>query len=176
MARRYGRNQKRAHREQIKALHQVKECLTGSIQTAQEQVYQANQAIEHAISVLGEYSIALPPRIIPARDNWEPGMPLKVADPFELNDFSLDSIQAMSPTIKVHTLHSLLSGVETKDWSDAIHARISLYGHVVSYGINKAAIERLSTRALEETLRREIAPKLARGIAKAIKRPPLHAD
>ncbi|MEF9946796.1 MAG: hypothetical protein RR800_00385 [Comamonas sp.] len=176
MSRRYGRNQKRAHREQIKALHQVKECLTGSIQKSQHELGQANAAIEHAIRVLGEYSIALPPRIIPAGDGWRPGMPLQVADPFELNDFALDSINDMSPTVKFHVLHSLLASVHTEDWSDAIHAEISLYGQVVSYGIDKTGIDRLSTRALEDTLSGAIAPKLARAMAKAIKRPPLYVE
>ncbi|TYK70262.1 hypothetical protein FSY45_24670 [Comamonas sp. Z1] len=182
MARRYGRNQKRRHREQIAHLSERVESLVivcGTSETKQKFAYMKLQelqaVIDRAVDLLGEGHISLPPGNISVDAGLlESGAPLYYAPPPSL---SFDRIENPSPTLSMqHRLDQLLVGFEHAAWADSFHAYASVNGRRVGYAISRQSVERLNARALALTLEREIAPALAKHLAKALKLPPLHAD
>ena len=181
MARRYGRNQKRRHREQIAHLSGRVEslaivCSTSETkqQLAHMKLKELQAVIDRAVDLLGEGHISLPPGNISVDAGLlESGAPLYYAPPPSL---SFDRMEDPSPTLSMHRLDQLLVGFEHAAWAESFHAYASVNGRRVGYAISRQSVERLNARALALTLEREIAPALASRLAKALKLPPLHAD
>jgi hypothetical protein len=192
MSRRYGRNQKRRHREQIASLSSDALVLTNACSTSvakhafalnkckqlQATIEQLQAAIDHAIGTLGEGHIACPPAEREMPGQWiQSGIPMQL-----IPRPSLPDLLAISPdldatdTVRVHILHRLLVNVDTSAWSDSFHAHATLHGRRVGYSMSKQSIEVLSCDQLSRLLTTEIAPDLAKGLAKALKRPPLYEE
>lgn len=179
MARRYGRNQKRRHREQIASLSERVDSLAMTCSTAETkrqfaymQIAELQAVIDRAVNLLGEGHILLPPGNIEVDpSHLMHGAPIYL-DP--LPRCTLDWMEDPSPTpklSKVHRLDQLLVEFDYSKWEDSFHANASINGQQVGYLISRQSIERLNARALAITLERQIAPNLANALAKALKQP-----
>lgn len=183
MARRYGRNQKRRHREQIASLSERVDSLAMTYSTAETKrqlaymkLDELQAVIDRAVDLLGEGHILLPAgNVAVDRGYLESGAPMYYVPRRSLS-LMPEVIEDTAQKIKMHRLDQLLVGVEHSQWSETFHAYATLNGHRAGYGITRESIERLSASALANTLEREIAPALAKRLAQALKLPPLHAD
>lgn len=180
MARRYGRNQKRRHREQIASLSERVDSLAMTCSTAETKrkfaymkLDELQAVIDRAVDLLGEGHILLPPRNIEVDpSHLKHGAPIYFDPPQRC---TLDWMEDPSPTTlklsKVHRLDQLLVGLNYSKWEDSFHANASINGQQVGYLISRQSIERLNARALAITLERQIAPNLANALAQVLKQP-----
>jgi len=163
MSKRYGRNQKRAHREEIARLKTALLMEQGLREYFADKYYRANGQIKEMVSIITsvcEYSVVLPPKIIKGRgkmDYYRLAAPTRVPDIVDIwRPLSVDSLQ----TIDLFALKVYLEK-HYERFSIALHLEYSAGGHS-AYMISEAALQRMS----DEDITRKITPEVAKALVK----------
>lgn len=162
MSKRYGRNQKRLARERITQLEAARAMDQGLLAHVRRKLNDAEQVIDHAREVLGN-DIALPP----IERGYHPsplGGDFQVAEPTR----SLSYTGKNSPMFlehKVIQMRQLLSRIEFRGYTRAVHFYVRLDDGDAAYAIDERAFLQMRREELEATLIGPISRELARHLA-----------
>lgn len=164
MSRRYGRNQKQRHREEIARWKQAYENESRLFRTAKSDLAAADKTIREMIAAIERvcrHSVVLPPKTIAgmeSRDHLRLGVlsPLEVTRCISPNDTWFDIV---THTVDLHALHVCMRDC-WETFGLAVHVE---YGTVekVAYMISPEALSRMPPKELEEHIARELARCLA---------------
>lgn len=161
MSKRYGRNQRRAHRAKIVELEATRQADEALLRHAAARLQKAESAIDFARSVLCD-SVALPPEHRGAHPHGNGDFRVATRLPF--------SDGSPIGELRYHHLHELVARVEG-DWRKmGIHCRVDLADGHAAYFIDSIALRSMPEHALVETLAREIAPLLAQHLTNYFRR------
>lgn len=172
MSRRYGRQQRRKHREQIAALDKRAEWFE---KQAFEATRNASLAIDdmkavvaHATRILGENHVALPPQEKEVSGGFPQMMAFREREPYRIR-WTSDTI---ANTIRILTamLDRLEFGVTHDNLRGDVHFYAALHGKRIGYVISDLAIARMSRESLGAMLTQEIAARIGNDLAEALKK------
>lgn len=161
MSRRFGRNQKRAMRAKIADLENQNELKERKTEDLRNDLRLANTVIERTAQVLGDHFATLPVQTYEVKEmqsrfqvsifrpNREYHMQRAVMD--ALNTVDVDVYQA---SLHVDELRSM------------IHLRYASESGQVGYGLSQQAWMRLREGQLQEMIEKQIAPEMARLLAR----------
>lgn len=160
MSRRYGRNQKRAHRERIEALQAAMQMDRGLMTSMGRKLRDANEQIEQVHRVLGEHTALLPPKRMalpgPALDRIN----LRMVGPVNLTQHGMKDVWA--DPMRMLPLPVLLTRVkrEGNPYEDAVHIKVTFGDGQVGYALSELAIQTTPTDVLVQEISRAVAERL----------------
>lgn len=167
MSKRFGRNQKRAMRAQIRAAEKVIESKTQSIKDIRRDLDAANTIIERTSQVLGDHFVTLPVKTEEVKEildrfqvsilDWNSYIPR----PFKINqavDYALFYIDTHKASVRFDELQQ------------TIHMRYSCINGDVAYALSPMAWKRLSHAHLQNLIAQQVAPEMAKLLTEKMKR------
>lgn len=169
MSKRYGRNQKRQHLEEIARLNEALAMSEGLAAHLAKELRQARETIDQMIQEIEavcEYSAALPPKEVKGSapvDHYQVGIPELPPHSRVTMDDVVPSKVSIS-TVNVSALRSYLRQ-HHKDFCLAVHLEYSVGRHS-AYMISEAALYRMPDDVLFRRVALDIVEKLIRHLKK----------
>lgn len=167
MSKRFGRNQKRAMRAQIRAAEKIIEIKTQSIKDIRRHLDAANTIIERTSQVLGDHFVTLP---VKTREVEE------ILNRFQVSIFpdragilrSVKINQAVDYALFYIDTHQ--ASVRFDELQQTIHMRYSCINGDVAYALSPMAWKKLSHAHLENLIAQQVAPEMAKLLTEKMKR------
>lgn len=171
MSRRYGRNQKRAHRQRIEQLERVKAEVMRQMQHQLREIHELRSTLDTAAEVMGPHWVGLPPKVIEAlwmqidegRHPADAPRPFKFSLPTEREALSLGLERYQQSFVELEkTVFMEPMDVWLQEARECVHVRLDLGNGHFAYALSRTAIEQTPTRALACRIGREFTRSLER--------------
>lgn len=162
MSKRYGRNQKRQHRERIALL----ESQLSRAQADLRNWHRLDDALSDARRVLGD-SVYLPSREVYGDAGDLRRVSMRGIRPSWTGDFDTE--------LNIEYLYALIAQVDRDHAQRAMHLSVRSRDGAATYALSEVAIAVLSESQLARLIEREIAPRLAELAARQLKTRALEA-
>jgi len=157
MSRRFGRNQKRAMRAQIRANEKIVECKTQAIKEMRRDLDEANAVIERTAQVLGDHFVTLPVKPVEVRDLLE-----QFRVPIFQPNRSYAINAAVMRALEVIDIDTYRASLRVDELRGTVHMRYQSISGDVGYGLSEHAWRKLSEAHLVDLVTNEIAPEMAK--------------
>lgn len=156
MGKRFGRNQKRAMREQLHLAKLVIASRDKTVCNLEADLKQANTVIERTSQVLGDHFVTLPIKTHEVEEILE-RFKVSIFQPNRSYTINSAVMQALD-LIDIDTYRASLSVDELRG---TIHMRYQSISGDVAYGLSEHTWRKLSEGHLIELLKQQIAPAMA---------------
>lgn len=165
MSRRFGRNQKRAMRAQIRANEKIIECKTQSIKEMRRDLDEANAVIERTSQVLGDHFVTLPVKTVEVKD---------LLERFQVSIFQPNRSYAINAAVmralEVIDIDVYRASLRVDELRGSIHMRYQSISGDVGYGLSEDAWRKLSEAHLIDMVTKQIAPEMAKFLVRERKK------
>lgn len=161
MSRRFGRNQKRAMRAKIAGLESLNEQQSKKISDLHDDINQANTVIERTAQVLGDHFATLPVQTRVVKE-MQSSFQVSIFQPnrsYSIQGAVMHALSAMEIYVYQASLH-------VDELRSMIHFRYASESGQVGYGLSQQAWSRLREGQLQEMIEKQIAPEMARLLAR----------
>lgn len=168
MARRFGRNQKRAMRNQIQLQEKLLEQHIEVIGSHTKELYQANQIIKMTAKVLGEHFVTLPVQTVEVkeiRERYE-YMPTRSVRYWPNHNHEIANFVQHA----LCYIDTYQADAKVDELSGAMHMRYESISGDVAYGVSEEAWRRLPEEILVNKFAEQIATKMATVLVRAKKK------
>ena len=156
MGKRFGRNQKRAMREQLHLAKLVIASRDKTVCNLEADLKQANTVIERTSQVLGDHFVTLPIKTHEVEEILER---FKVSIFQPNRSYTINS--AVMQALDLIDIDTYQASLKVDELRGTIHMRYQSISGDVGYGLSEHAWRKLSEGHLIELLRQEIAPAMA---------------
>ena len=156
MGKRFGRNQKRAMREQIRNNEQWIETKNQTILELKRMLNESNTVIERTSQVLGDHFVTLPIKTHEVKEILER---FKVSIFQPNRNYAINS--AVMQALDLIDIDTYQASLKVDELRGTIHMRYQSISGDVGYGLSEHTWRKLSEGHLIELLRQEIAPAMA---------------
>jgi hypothetical protein len=154
MSKRYGRNQKRQHRQALAMQQGTIEMQAGRIRALERKVIELQDVIQYTAEVLGENTVALPPKTLDFKGN----RPDRYA-PYKSFSASIPKVNELISFI-VERLEYLESSIEIDELRYQVHFYARVDGHMAGYAVSGSTLR----REPEHVLRKMISEALTHSL------------
>lgn len=161
MSRRFGRNQKRAMRAKIADLECLTELQDKKIADLQNDNRLANKVIERTAQVLGDHFATLPVKTFEVKEmlcNFQVSI-FRPNREYHIQRAVMDALNTVDVDVYRARLH-------VDELRSMIHLRYESESGQVGYGLSQQAWSRLREGQIQEMLEKQIAPEMARLLAR----------
>lgn len=171
MSKRFGRNQKRAMRAQIRDHEEAIKIKNQTILELKRILNESNAVIERTSQVLGDHFVTLPVKTREVEEilnrfqvsifNWGSCIPRSIPRSVKINqavDYALFYIDTHQASVRFNELQQ------------TIHMRYSCINGDVAYALSPMAWKKLSHAHLENLIAQQVAPEMARVLTERMKR------
>lgn len=161
MSRRFGRNQKRAMRAKIAGLESLNEQQSRKISDLRDDINQADTIIERTAQVLGDHFATLPVQTRVVKE-MQRSFQVSIFQPnrsYSIQGAVMHALSAMEIDVYQASLH-------VDELRSMIHLRYASESGQVGYGLSQQAWSRLRDGQIQEMLEKQIAPEMARLLAR----------
>lgn len=165
MARRFGRNQKRAFRNQLALQEKLLEKHIGIIAERNGELHKANEIINLTAEILGEHFISLPVQtseVKEIQDHYQ--FAAKNSSRYWANDVKLAFVEQA-----LCHLETYQADAHIDELSGAMHMAFNSVSGKVAYAISDMAWRKLSEQQLVGLVQLEVANKMAKKVVQARK-------
>lgn len=168
MSRRFGRNQKRAMRNQIQLQEKLLEQHIEHISSLNHDLRQANEVINLTAEVLGEHFATLPVQTAEVKE-------IRERYEYPKRQTSRYSFGGMNPVISAVQyslcyIDTYQADAKVDELSGAVHMRYESISGDVAYGVSEEAWRRLPEEILVNKFAEQIATKMATVLVRAKKK------
>lgn len=157
MAKRFGRNQKRAMRNRIQSLEWAIESQKELFEQVRDERNQLRVVVERTSQVLGDHFVSLPVKTVEVED---------ILDRFRVSIFQPNRVSIISSAV-MRALDCIemdiyQSSLHADELRQQIHLRFASISGQVGYSISDAAWLALSEAHLRDLVMKQIAPEMAK--------------
>lgn len=167
MSKRFGRNQKRAMREQIKILERSVLCKNEKINELRTDLYASSVVIERTKQVLGDHFVTLPVQTTEVEDMLR-RFKVSIFSPTEVSYSKTNS--AVLDALDYIELDTHQASVHADELRGMIHMHYRSISGEVAYSLSDNAWRKLSESHLVELLKQRIAPEMAQHLIRERKK------
>lgn len=165
MSKRFGRNQKRALRAQIREKEQVIEFKDQANRELLRRLNEANTVIERTSQVLGDHFVTLP---VKTREVEEILEQFKVSIFQPGRSYAINS--AVMRALEVIDIDTYRASLRVDELRGTVHMRYQSISGDVGYGLSEQAWRKLSEAHLIDLVTNQIAPEMAKHIVRERKK------
>lgn len=161
MSRRFGRNQKRAMRAKIAGLEFMADLRQQEVAKLSSDLRDANTVVERTAQVLGDHFATLPAQTREVKE-MQSSFQVSIFQPnrsYSIQGAVMHALSAMEIDVYQASLH-------VDDLRNMIHLRYASESGQVGYGLSQQAWLRLREGELKEMIQKQIAPEMARLLAR----------
>lgn len=161
MSRRFGRNQKRAMRAKIAELEHQNGLKERKTEDLRNDLRLANTVIERTAQVLGDHFATLPVQTREVKE-MQNSFQVSIFQPnrsYPIQGAVMHALSAMEIDVYQASLH-------VDELRNMIHLRYASESGQVGYGLSQQAWLRLREGQLQEMIEKQIAPEMARLLAR----------
>lgn len=161
MSRRFGRNQKRAMRAKIAELEHQNDLKERKTEDLRNDLRLANTVIERTAQVLGDHFATLPVQTHEVKE-MQNSFQVSIFQPnrsYSIQGAVMHALSAMEIDVYQASLH-------VDELRNMIHLRYASESGQVGYGLSQQAWLRLREGHLQEMIEKQIAPEMARLLAR----------
>lgn len=161
MSKRFGRNQKRAMRAKIAGLEFMAGLRKQEVAELRDDLRRANTVIERTAQVLGDHFATLPVQTLEVKE-MQNSFKVSIFQPnrsYSIQDSVMRALSAMEIDVYQASLH-------VDELRNIIHFRFVSESGQVGYGLSQQAWSRLREGQLQEMIEKQIAPEMARLLAR----------
>jgi hypothetical protein len=164
MGKRFGRNQKRAMREQIRQNKQCIDTKNQSILELKRMLNESNTVIERTSQVLGDHFVTLPVKTVAVKEILE-RFQVSIFQPHRSYAINSAVIQALD-LIDIIDIDTYQASLNVDELRGTVHMRYQSINGSVGYGLSEHAWRKLSEAHLIDLLTKQIAPEMAKHLIK----------
>lgn len=157
MGKRFGRNQKRAMREQIRLAELVISIRDKTVSQLEMDLKEANTVIERTSQVLGDHFVTLPIKTVEVEEIIKR---YKVSIFQPNRNYAINS--AVMQALDLLNIDTYRASLRVDELRGTIHMRYQSISGDVGYGLSEHAWRKLSKGHLIELLAKQIAPEMAK--------------
>lgn len=165
MSRRFGRNQKRALRAQIRAQEQEIERFKVIRESLNARLKHADEVIERTAQVLGDHFVTLPVKTHEVKD---------LLERFQVSIFQPNRSYAINAAVmralEVVDIDVYRASLRVDELRGSIHMRYQSINGDVGYGLSEDAWRKLSEAHLVDMVTKQIAPEMAKFLVRERKK------
>lgn len=161
MSKRFGRNQKRAMRAKIAGLEFMADLRKQEVAELRDDLRRANTVIERTAQVLGDHFATLPVQSHEVKE-MQSSFQVSIFQPNRSHSIQ-DAVMRALNVVDVDVYQASLNVDELRAM---IHLRFVSESGQVGYGLSQQAWSRLREGQLQEMIEKQIAPEMARLLAR----------
>lgn len=165
MSKRFGRNQKRKMREQVKLLERSVRYKNEQISELRNELYSSSVVIGRTKQVLGDHFATLPVQTLEVKDMLQ-RFKVSIFKPSHYQDVNASVLDALN-YIDMDTHQA---SVHADELRGTIHMRYRSISGEVAYSLSDHAWRKLSEVHLIELLKQQIAPEMAQHLIRERKK------
>lgn len=165
MSKRFGRNQKRAMREQIRTNEQWIETKNQTILELKSMLNEANTVIERTSQVLGDHFVTLPVKPVEVEEVLE-RFQVSIFQP--CRSYAINS--AVMQALNLIDIDTYRASLRVDELRGTVQMRYESISGVVGYGLPDHAWRKLSEAHLVELVKNQIAPEMAKHLVRERKK------